>query len=298
MLAATYREGMQLSFPLLATPKIDGIRGLIIDGKLVSRSLKTIPNVQVRAMLEDILPEGADGEIKCGTFQETTSTVMSRNQTPENLKFFWFDWAYDVSVPYEQRMKKVFMYWVMSFGDKECSGPSASLGGARFFPLMPETIYDMRQLKLFEQYVLNHDDYEGLVVRSPDGVYKSGRSTFSEGLMIKIKAYEDYEAIAIGTEELMHNTNDAFLNNFGHLRRNSRKDGKVPGDTLGAIIVKTPENIVFKIGTGYTAEERKTIWSHRDELIGRYIKYRCVATNKHDVPRSAVFLGVRSLDDM
>lgn len=284
MLAATYNSTtgggkMRSSFPLLATPKIDGIRALIVGGKLVSRSFKKIPNVHVRAILEGSLPEGADGEIQCGTFRETTSIVMSQEPMPDNFAFFWFDWAYDVNAPYEQRIKMVYQYYAMSIRH-------IMKRNFRIVPLLPKAIYDMHQLKQYEKYILDKN-YEGLVVRSPKGIYKSGRSKLSEGFMIKIKAYEDYEAVAIGTEELMHNTNDVFLDNFGNSKRSSRKDGKVPGDTLGAIIVKTSDNVMFKIGTGFTAEERKAIWSHRDELIGRYIKYKCVATDKHDVPQSS-----------
>jgi hypothetical protein len=80
MLAAAYREGVDLSFPLLATPKIDGVRALVVDGRLVSRSFKLIPNVALRAALETMLPEGADGEISCGSsLYDTTSAVMSEH---------------------------------------------------------------------------------------------------------------------------------------------------------------------------------------------------------------------------
>ena len=66
MLAATYKNDEQLEFPLLATPKVDGVRALIVNGKLVSRSFKPIPNDKIRSVLEDMLPEGADGELSCG----------------------------------------------------------------------------------------------------------------------------------------------------------------------------------------------------------------------------------------
>ena len=43
MLASTY-TGEDLKFPVLVTPKIDGVRAIKLNGKLVSRSLKQIPN--------------------------------------------------------------------------------------------------------------------------------------------------------------------------------------------------------------------------------------------------------------
>jgi DNA ligase 1 len=65
MLAAAYRDGVYLSFPLLATPKIDGVRAIMVNGRLVSRSFKLIPNANLRMELESLLLEGADGEISC-----------------------------------------------------------------------------------------------------------------------------------------------------------------------------------------------------------------------------------------
>lgn len=68
---------------------------------------------QVRVQLEGLLPEEADGEIQCGTFSETTSVVMSANVS-RNITYYWFDWAYDVSVPYQDRIDAAFKYFIMS----------------------------------------------------------------------------------------------------------------------------------------------------------------------------------------
>lgn len=110
---------------------------------------------------------------------------------------------------------------------------------------------------------------------------ENGRSTLSEGYLIKIKQYADYEAVAVGVEELQHGTHD----------RN-----KISGNTLGAIVAKTANGTVFKIKTGYTAEERRLIWINKHNLIERYIKYKCA--KQDTVPHSAVFLGIRHQDDM
>jgi len=102
MLAATYSEDVPLQFPLLATAKIDGIRGIMLNNKLVSRSLKNIHNIRIRSQLESLLPDGADGEIQCGNFSHTMSVVMSLRDTDETVTYFWFDWAYDMNAPYRK----------------------------------------------------------------------------------------------------------------------------------------------------------------------------------------------------
>jgi DNA ligase-1 len=77
----------RLVFPLGATPKIDGIRALTVGGRLVSRTLKPIPNRLLRDALESVLPDGADGELLAGaTFQDCTSRVMSANHVPPRAR--------------------------------------------------------------------------------------------------------------------------------------------------------------------------------------------------------------------
>src|SRR5690606_28483163 len=42
--------------------------------------------------------------------------------------------------------------------------------------------------------------YEGVMLRDPDGPYKFGRSTLREGTLLKLKRFEDAEAVVIGFE--------------------------------------------------------------------------------------------------
>lgn len=75
MLASKCENPHLLPFPVLATPKLDGIRCLKIGGKALTRSLKPISNRFVREWIEDNLPDGVDGELmlRNDTFSETTS---------------------------------------------------------------------------------------------------------------------------------------------------------------------------------------------------------------------------------
>ena len=49
-------------FPYIASPKIDGIRFLMIDGVAVSRTFKPIRNKHIQSLLSQYLPDGVDGE--------------------------------------------------------------------------------------------------------------------------------------------------------------------------------------------------------------------------------------------
>ena len=329
MLAAAYppTEGPQLhDFPMLATPKVDGVRALIVDGKLVSRSFKPIPNDKIRKTLEDLLPEGADGELSCGDLYDTTSVVMTRHADVKVFTFYWFDWAYDLDAPYEARVKAMATFKIdkqtinkamatfkidkqtinnnntqtnnstipLVSGVVDCSVVCVSC--VRIYPLMPKTINNIKDLQYYESYVLN-EGFEGLVVRKPNGRYKCGRSTLKEGLMIKIKRQEDYEAIVVGTEELMLNTNDSYADNFGHAKKSSAKKGLCKSGKLGAIAAATDDGDVFRIGTGFTDAQRKDLWISRQLLLGMIVKYRCTGRGIKNLPRCPVFAGFRHADD-
>ncbi len=70
-------------FPYLATPKIDGIRFLMVDGKAVSRSFKPIRNKYIQERLQ-CLPDGIDGDLTVGTtFQISSSGIMSIKGEPD-----------------------------------------------------------------------------------------------------------------------------------------------------------------------------------------------------------------------
>lgn len=97
MLASSIKSNDDLRFPLLASPKLDGIRCIVKNGLALSRSLKPIPNKHVQDILSR-LPSNLilDGELIVGdpyhpnVMQKTTSGVMSENGEP-SFTYFIFD---------------------------------------------------------------------------------------------------------------------------------------------------------------------------------------------------------------
>lgn len=297
MLAETLPVGVAPAFPVAATPKLDGIRALKVGGRLVSRSFKPIPNVSVRAVLEEILPDGADGELMYGTsFQECTSAVMRAKQgaPTKGFKYFWFDYVHgDGQVPYAKRMEAMRAY-VRAHG-KTFRKHAAEV---EIVPLYPTLLRNEDELDAYENRVVG-EGYEGVIVRDPDGPYKFGRSTLREGLMLKIKRFLDAEAIVVGAEELMHNENEATTNALGNKKRSSHKKNKVPAGTLGALVVEDPhQGFRFNIGTGFTDAGRADLWKRRDSLVGKLVKYKYMSVGVKTAPRHPVFLGFRHKNDM
>src|SRR5262249_7923983 len=111
MLAATLEDVEAVNYPVLVSPKIDGIRCLIHDGQPVTRKLKPIPNHYVRHKLQGLPP--FDGEITvgpmdAGMFDRTQSAIMSHDGEPD-FTYWVFDNTAAPDVPFHLRLD-----WVRS----------------------------------------------------------------------------------------------------------------------------------------------------------------------------------------
>jgi DNA ligase-1 len=281
MLAGKLEALDQVRYPVWATPKLDGIRCLIVNGVAVSRKLKPIPNRYIREKLAG-LPEGLDGEliVPDASFQETTSAVMSHEGTP-HFEYVVFDWAADPGGGYKDRMWALDLVHLPSFCVR----------------LFPTALTTEAQLLAFEQRALSLG-YEGVMLRSGDGPYKYGRSTVREGYLLKLKRFEDSEATVIGFEEKLRNENELERDALGHAKRSHAKAGMVPAGTLGALRVRRPDGVEFSIGSGFTDEFRARCWAERDTLCGRLVKYRHQPHGALDAPRFPVFIGFRHPEDL
>ena len=88
MLAApTTLEKVQ--FPCYVSPKLDGIRGLLYNGRTLSRSLKDIPNKHVSVRYSREEQHGLDGEFIVGnptapdSYRVTNSALMTHGEAPD-----------------------------------------------------------------------------------------------------------------------------------------------------------------------------------------------------------------------
>jgi DNA ligase-1 len=288
MLAAKFDEKRQ-RFPALASPKLDGIRAIILDGTVYSRSWKPIPNRHVQATFGRPEYNGLDGELIVGSptapncMQATTSGVMSFDGQPD-VSLHAFDC---VSLPhyepFQSRLQAVHDH-LQAYGGHIYALPHVWCSSL-------ESVYK------YEEQCLTAG-YEGIILRDPAAEYKQGRSTVNEGGMIKLKRFTDSEAVIIGAVELMHNSNAATLDERGYTKRSHCQDGKVPMGVLGALqVADVHTGAEFEIGTGFTELDRIKLWRNRASLPGLYVKYKHFAYGQKDKPRQPVFLGFRHMDD-
>lgn len=287
MLAGKVEDVAKLQFPVVVSPKLDGVRAIVQGGVVLSRSLKPIPNKYVQSLFGKY--EHMDGELIVGNsnapdvYRKTVSGVMSEEGSPV-VMFCVFDHIQYPDSSFDTRYSSLRALVTIAQDN-------------RIVRVKQHKVTTPEQLLAIEaDYTAQ--GYEGIMVRDPFGRYKYGRSTLKEGWLLKLKRFEDSEAEIIGFEELMHNNNEAKQNELGYTDRSSHKDNLFGGDTLGAlVVVDTETGVKFKIGTGFDAALRLKIWEDRRSMVGQLVTYKFFPVGVKDAPRHPVFKGFRDMAD-
>jgi DNA ligase-1 len=275
----------KLRFPLYASPKLDGIRATVRDGAVYARSNKLIANMYLQEKFKHF--EYFDGELIVGDptsktcYRDTCSVVNSKSKPVEDVRFYVFDHVKNPDLHYVERQNAILAW-------NSCSDIRV---------LRPCLCDNLSILLEYEASVLSKG-YEGVILRSLDGVYKFGRSTKSEQGMLKLKRFVDDEAEIIGFEERMHNGNAATTNELGRTARSSHQENKTGRGDLGALHLRTSEGIEFFCGTGFDDDLRREIWGNQVKYLGKLAKYKHFPVGEKDLPRHPVFLGIRDKRDV
>ena len=262
MLANTYQSEVSSNDFRLddywVSEKLDGVRAYWNGENFISRKGNVYPAPD---WFTNVLPKTPlDGELWLGQgkFEELSGIV--RRQSPgdsdwQNVKFMVFDLPVANSnvttnraSPFDERLKQL---------RKIISDLNA------------EHIHLVAQYKVQTQEALMKklDDVveqggEGLMLHLGTSFYKGGRSND----LLKVKKYEDAEAVVIA-----------------HMPG----QGKYLG-MLGALLVETTDKKRFKIGTGFSDEERQN-----PPAIGELITYKYYGLTSNGLPRFASFMRIR-----
>lgn len=275
-----------LSYPVFASPKYDGFR-CIVDGgsNPVSRNLKPIPNGYVFGKLKELNLPRLDGELLTYTgdrvddFNTVQSKLSSRGGMPD-FRFMVFDLWENALESYTVRLERLKSWFADELG---------RIGRLELVEQKP--IYSEEELLDYEAECLSQN-WEGVMVRSMDGVYKFGRSTVREGILLKLKRFFDAEAVVTSAHELLHNANEATKNALGYTERSSHKGNMVGRNMLGKFTVKWGD-VEFDIGTGFDEGQRQYYWKTQDQLIGKTLTFKYQSLGPNGKPRFPVFLGFR-----
>jgi DNA ligase-1 len=286
MLSASL-DGVDLStlrYPLLASPKLDGVRCLIIGGVAYSRNLKPIRNgfVQEWATRYHVQLEGLDGELVVGDawsphcLNVTQSGVMSFDGQPD-FRYHVFDrWDADPDVPFVKRLAVAH---------------SRDIERVEHVPHV--LVHNDTELVEKEAEFLAQG-YEGIMLRDPNGPYKNGRSTLREGYLMKLKRFMDGEAVVVGFEEALENQNEAKKDELGRTKRSSHAENYVGKKMVGTIIVEDKTWGTLRLSPGTMIHlARIRYFEEPSLLVGKTVHWRAFGYGVKDKPRFPRFYGIR-----
>jgi DNA ligase-1 len=312
MLAAKCLDVHRLRFPVLGTPKLDGIRALTTPPlvsltrdqgcDIVSRNIKTIPNEFIQVRCRSDLRPGLDGELLAHrhseawtrpdgttalpTFQDCSSLIMSHDGWPA-FRYYVFDlcphYLGGMRDPgYQARIEVLAKMHLPDYCVK----------------VLPVTIPDVDHLAAYEAACIT-EGYEGIMIRTPDSPYKHGRSTFKEQWLLKIKRFEDGEFEVLEVIERMTNNNPQTKDNNGLSVRSTHQQNLSPAGDMGSLRVRDIKtDVEFQVGTGFDALQRVNIWTFRSTYVGAIGKYKFQPHGVKEAPRFPVFIGWRHREDL
>jgi DNA ligase-1 len=278
----------KLNYPLLGSPKIDGIRWMKpADSPMMSRSWKPLPKKDMQDYVTDDFAF-LDGEAIVGTdpsatglFNKSQSAIMTASDT-QYFSLWVFDSWIDHLAPFSTRTM-IAANVVASLRSK---------GLDRVFYLEHKELNSPAEVLAYEEAAIENG-YEGIMLRSPNATYKFGRSTLKEQGLIKVKRFADAEAKVIGFEALERNTNEQVRDAFGLAKRSSHRSGKVQDNLLGRLLVRSERWGDFAIGSGFDVDTRVKIWEDQASYLGKTVTFKYQEHGTLEKPRMPIFKGFR-----
>ena len=279
-----------IRYPLVGSPKLDGMRCEITD-RVLSSSLKEINNRFVQKMLSGRPTlHGLDGELVVGSPFAThpeddvfhrTSGPLRRSEGEPDFRLYVFDRFIDKDETYKRR-------WIDVMKTMQTVDP-------RVIVLEQRLLYNSVDLLVYEEEMLKAG-YEGIMVRSLYAPYKEGRSTFKEGYIFKRKPFVDAEALIIGFVEARQNNNEAVTDELGRSKRSKHQENLVGKDTLGSFILKSKLwKDLFTCGGGIGLNDalRKEVWNNQSKYLGKVVTFKYQKYGSRDAPRIPGFKAFR-----
>jgi DNA ligase-1 len=277
-----------IRYPVIGSPKVDGIR-VLCHPELgpVTRKLKPVPNRFVRGILSDPALHGLDGEVTVGppnigdVFARTTGAIRSFEGEPD-FQYHIFDDFTKPDALYYGRQASSCMYdgW----------------GGGRIKSLGSKWLQDRDELLNYEAECLENG-FEGACFRDPNGRYKFNRSTFREGILLKLKRISDSEAVVRSLEPRRRNDNEQTRDALGYATRSSHQDNKTELPMVGKLVCDScpafPGVMDIKIGSGFDHSLATQWWENPDSIIGQTVTFVYQECGTVDKPRHPIYKGIR-----
>ncbi len=232
--------------------KLDGVRGYWNGEQLLTRNGNVLP--APNWFVENWPNITMDGELWSarGEFEKISACVRTKTSNGE----CWRDlklMIFDLPLQKSNFSQRILLMKQLAQNTKS---PYLQMVEQR-------KVYSSDNLYTWLDKVVENEG-EGLMLHLATAHHQTGRSNN----LLKLKKHQDAEAIVIA-----------------HVPGKGKYQGM-----LGAIKVKTPQGIIFKIGSGFSDHERQN-----PPKIGAIITYKYIGKTRRGVPRFASFLRIKKV---
>jgi DNA ligase-1 len=298
-----------VQYPCMVQPKIDGVRGVHLNGRFTGRSLDPFKGFGVTDYFSDPKFAGLDGELTLG--QDPTQENLCSNTTGAVNKFVGVSemadlhWhCFDLVTEDTVKLRYVERYAHLAQKLRELNH--------RRLNLVSFKLCTNRQELDAEIEANFAAGYEGTIIRNPNALYKEGRPSKKTQEVLRVKAFSDFEILVTGFTEGNENHNEKTKNALGNSERSSHQENLVPNGQVGSLqgtLLKDFYDLqgvlLFKAGLAITASSGKmTIadatyyYNNPKELVGHIAKIKTMTTGVKDLPRFPTFVSLRSEQDL
>jgi DNA ligase-1 len=297
-----------IQYPLLASIKMDGIRCLFRNGDPLTRSLKNVPNIQLKEKFEEIRKYSEvkgwtlDGEIYSPNvpFQLIQSCVMTEDCTTKEAAKKWAKLCAELKIEMtrEYALAALMFHCFDVIRQDDLNEPFSS----RSLNILKLNLHNLIQVQnkivnsaaevwqMFEETQKKGE--EGLILRDPASRYKCGRGTVKEGLIYKVKPWETYDARIIGVVQatVAREGSEVKINELGRSVTSKKQEDRVLIEKASCFLV-IHDGKELKVSIAQPDEIKKEIWANQKSYIGRMIEYVGMAVGAKDLPRHCEFKG-------
>jgi len=297
----------EINYPILASYKLDGVRCIFYKGEMLSRSLKPIPNKQLREKFQSLTDFSKehdcilDGEIYSPdlTFQEIIGFVMTQDfedkksikkhgeilKIPEDLKFYCFDCVEkdDFNISFEYRHSNIINCSIISsYVDK------------LLVLVRQKKLTSKEEVEIYFEEALNFDN-EGLILKDLNGRYKCGRGTLKEGLIYKVKLFKtiDAEIIDIIQATKVDPKAEKQINELNRSVTSKKKNDRILIEKAAAFVVEYKGQKV-KVSIAMDDAMKEEIWTNKNKYIGKIVEYKFMEVGMKDLPRHPTTVRMRN----
>lgn len=267
-----------IAYPKIAQPKYDGFRCILGEDGARTKTLKPVPNRHIYETLGALdFKGGYDGEIVTFTDGQidpldVVQSKVTRQEGRPDFCVYVFDCFDEPARPYTQRVAAI------------------ELPDSPHLAPVPSTVVNSAEELVQYEADLLKDDWEGVMIRCPESPYKFGQSTLREEWLLKLKRFLDDEAVVVGFEERLKNTNAAKTDEVGYAKRSSAKAGKVPAGDMGSLQCEW-QGVRFDLGV--PADRRADLWEERHNLIGAKVTFQYQRKGPNGKPLLPTFKTIR-----